>query len=110
MAADPNWSRAFFANGACSHYTAEAVFTVDGQHVGYLCPECDRALPANWSSIPPTPESRAAALLIAAGYDPLDAVEVTGVSHVAAECPQQVEITALADPEARYVHGNCQDA
>ena len=31
---------------ACPHTAAEPVTTVDGVHVGYLCPDCDTALDA----------------------------------------------------------------
>lgn len=34
----------------CSHPNAEPIDTVDGVHVGYLCPDCDEALPAGWTA------------------------------------------------------------
>jgi hypothetical protein len=37
----------FFANGGCPHPDAERVTTVDGEHVGFLCPDCDAVLPSN---------------------------------------------------------------
>lgn len=46
--------RAYFANsGGCRHSTAEPVTTVDGEHVGWLCPECDAVLPPDRSDWPP---------------------------------------------------------
>lgn len=39
--------RNFFLNSPhpyCSHLKAEPITTVDGEHVGYLCPDCDAAL------------------------------------------------------------------
>lgn len=33
----------------CSHAAPEPITTVDGEHVGYLCPDCDEALGADWS-------------------------------------------------------------
>lgn len=109
MAADPDWQRRFSTNATqatCFHLHAEPVTTVDGVHVGYLCPDCDAVLAADWRSLPETPESRAAAVMIAAGFDPADAIAVVG--HDAAACPSRVEITALRDDATRYVHGDCQ--
>lgn len=109
MAADPDWHRRFFTNAtqsSCFHLHAEAVMTVDAVHVGYLCPDCDAVLDADWDGVRQALESHVAAVMIAAGFDPADAI--TAVGHPAAVCPSRVEITALRDDAARYVHGNCQ--
>lgn len=46
--------RGFFANrGGCRHPEAERVLTVDGEHVGWLCPDCDAALQPDRRDWPP---------------------------------------------------------
>lgn len=58
----------------CFHPDAQSVITVDGERVGYVCPGCDAVLPADWI---PRMSAIAAQALMAAGFDPLDAVTVT---------------------------------
>jgi hypothetical protein len=116
---DPDWARRFFLNGAtasCWHVNAEPVITVDGEHVGYLCPDCDSALAPDWN-----PAARAAASLMGAGFSPENAVALAGTAaywvdgndvehngHAAKDCPARLDVTGIADATPQYVHGDCQ--
>lgn len=72
----------------CSHRAAEEIVTVDGIHVGYLCPDCDEALPIDmgpgaWRrNFFINSAANAASVLMSAGFDPQDALLVTGLSEV----------------------------
>lgn len=37
-------------NPACPHGEAQRVTTIDGEHAGWLCPDCDAVLPPEWMS------------------------------------------------------------
>jgi hypothetical protein len=95
----------FFANAACSHYTAEPVTTVDGQRVGYLCPDCDLQLEANWQWQAAVAVSPSAFGGVGAYWAEVDDAIHNG--HTARECPTRVEVTRMRDSSPRYVHGNC---
>lgn len=98
----------------CPHRDVEPVTTVHGEHVGYLCPDCDTQLPVHWRTEAVASTAHA---LIAAGYDPLAAMDAIGFAiladedqrkgHAAQDCPSRVEVTRMRDPEPQYVHGNC---
>lgn len=62
----------------CFHVDAEAVVTVDGEHVGYVCPDCDRVLPAAWSTFADlrAAEQFVVLSLIQCGYSPYDVREM----------------------------------
>jgi hypothetical protein len=70
------------ALGGCPHPNAVPVELLDdGQRVAVLCPDCDTQLPAEWRTAEEgaaLERAKAAAVLIGAGFDPADALEVTG--------------------------------
>lgn len=106
------------AFGGCPHPNAVPVELLDGGAVvAWLCPDCDTQLPAEWRDIARKAERRqqqtAAYDLMTAGYSPSAALEAVGLvdkphDHAAADCPKRVDITRLADPTARYMHGACE--
>lgn len=106
--ADTQWSRRFFINAAsagCLHLEAEAITTVDGERVGYLCPHCDSVLAADWRASPIT-----SGVLSGVGACWVEENAVMANGHRADECPARVEVTGIADREPQYVHGNCEPA
>lgn len=74
-----NYQRSFFLNSPhpyCHHTAAvEVRRALDGELVAWLCPDCEQQLDVDWAD----PRAAAAQALIAAGYDPHDAIRVTAL-------------------------------
>lgn len=87
------------AFGGCPHRDVVPVELLDGGDVvAWLCPACDTRLPAEWRTKPKL-------------VDPDEIRAANGElhnGHTAVACPKRVEVTRMADPCPRYLHGGCE--
>lgn len=101
--------------GGCHHPQASPVTTIDDEHVGYICPDCDLALPTDWNVFEGlAPAEQFTVLALAQlGHDPYDVRErviahrTACDGHTAHDCPKRVEVTSISEREPQFVHGAC---